>query len=322
MQIRYSVVLLAAVVWAPQSSWAQRPALDEAERLITAGIFSEARQILEKWQRDNPGAQRMDQETQARYHLLSARVTTAADSAEDSYLRIAVNYPTSRVAPEALLRLSQARHARGDDAQAMAYLERLLADYPETDQRPLAAVWLARVSGTASRSAVCDVLRSVKAGTNPETVQHLKNEQARACGPAPKGAPKAAARVAPKATAPAITVARTPAKPDTARTTTKADSPRVTPSTSRASAAGNARVSIQTGAFRELSRARAAKRELERAGYEDVRLVRVPGKTLIRVRIGKFSNRTAAASVLTRLAQSDVSAVLVTDTESETIVRN
>jgi cell division protein FtsN len=83
-----------------------------------------------------------------------------------------------------------------------------------------------------------------------------------------------------------------------------------------------ATVAIQIGAYRELSGARAAQTELERAGFSDIRLVRVPGNTLIRVRIGKYSNRAAASAMLARLGAAKISAVLVNDANSETVVRN
>jgi hypothetical protein len=49
--------------------------------------------------------------------------------------------------------------------------------------------------------------------------------------------------------------------------------------------------------------------------------VRVPGNQLIRVRIGKFADRPAAAAVLAALARADISAVLVSDAHTETSVK-
>ena len=78
---------------------------------------------------------------------------------------------------------------------------------------------------------------------------------------------------------------------------------------------------MQVGAFRDLEGARDVQAQLESAGFTDVRMVRVAGNNLIRVRIGRFVNRAGAADLLARLAARDISAVLVTDADKEEIVR-
>ena len=78
---------------------------------------------------------------------------------------------------------------------------------------------------------------------------------------------------------------------------------------------------MQVGAFRDIEGARDVRAQLESAGFSEVRLVRVAGNNLIRVRIGRFVNRAAAANLLARLAARDVSAVLVTDADKEELVR-
>jgi cell division protein FtsN len=311
MRTNPAVWLCMSMLLLPANASAQRGLLDEAEALITAGVLPDARQALQRWRRENPTAARTDEENQARFHVLTARVNADAQVAEDHYLTVAVNYPTTRVAPEALLRLGQARHARGDSQHAVAYLERVMADYPESELRAMAAIWLARVqTGTASKRELCNVLRSVETGSNPETIQHMKNEQIRACG-----------------SAQVVTTARKPAAPrsvrtDTIRAPAKVDTAVIEPAEPASVSTGKSTIAIQVGAYRELSRARAAKLELERAGFTGARLVRVPGNTLIRVRIGKFNNRAAASALLARLGAANLSAVLVNDTESETAVRN
>ncbi len=304
MRTKYAAVL-AALVFMPSLVSAQNGLLDHAEARVTGGQFRDARGLLERWRREHPGAARSDQEQMARYLLLAGRVTTNADSAEYNYLTVAVDYPTARVAPEALLRLAQARYTRADTAQAASYLERLLSDYPDSEQRPIGAVWLARVRAKGQNAAMCEVMRNIAAGTNPETVQYFNSEQARVCG----GAAPSVTR--PTSTRPATTAAP---KPET-RSPTK---PVV--ATEKTSATG--RVSIQVGAFREFSGALGVQRQLESAGFTGVRLVRVPGNQLIRVRIGRFESRTAAASTLARLANANFSAVLVADANTETRVTN
>jgi DedD protein len=140
------------------------------------------------------------------------------------------------------------------------------------------------------------LLRGVEPGTNPETITYYKAEQTRYCGSA------AATRPQPSRSAPAATQTAPP-KPGGAPAST-------------------GRLTIQAGAFRELSGAQSVKQQLERAGFTDIRLVRVPGNQLIRVRIGRFADRAAAAQTLARLASADISAVLVSDAHTETPVKN
>jgi cell division protein FtsN len=275
----------------------QRPLLDQVDGAIANGTFSDARALLDEWRRRNP---RADQEDRARYHVLSARVTMNADSAEDGYLTVAVNYPTTRVAPEALLRLAQARHMSADTAQAIAYLERMVADYPNAEQLPMAAVWLARLTpNSRNNSSLCQKLRGIPPGSNPETLSLLRTELQRVCG-----------------TSVAVTPTR-PAPTRPARTDAPSESP-----TQSASSSATGKIAIQVGAFRETSGAREVKAQLERAGITGVRLVRVPGNQLIRVRVGRFANRAAASATLARLANADISAVLVADADTETVVKD
>ena len=322
MRINRLLLLVFAGLVFPAPLRAQQPQvrglIEQAESQLGAGVLDSARTLLQEWRRSNPNAARSNQEQQARYHLLSARLLTNADSAEDQYLTVAVNFPTSKSAPEALLRLAQARHARGDSQQAATYLQRLLADYPAADQRPMAAVWLARVQPRSAE--MCSMLRGVQPGTNPETIETLKNEITRVCNSPP---PKIAVEKPVETPKPVVVKADTTRVSTPAPTSkpTTAPSPTPPPATAPAPApASVGRVAIQVGAFRELTGARGVMIELQRAGFSDVRLVRVPGNNLIRVRIGRFENRAAASATLARLAANDISAVLVTDADTETRV--
>jgi cell division septation protein DedD len=305
--MRTKSLVIAAIVMLPAPVFAQRGLLDHAEARITGGQFSEARGLLQRWRRENPTAARTAQEQQARYHLLAARLSTNADTAEYNYLTVAVDYPTSRFAPEALLRLAQARHTRGDTTQATSYLQRLLADYPESEFRPMGAVWLSRLRAKGQDAAVCEVLRNVSPGTNPETIEYFKSEQKRVCGSTTASARPTPQRPVVQSPMPAPKLDSAPAR--------NVENP-----PSEKTSAG--RVAIQIGAFRELKGARGVQSQLEDAGFRDVRLVRVPGNQLIRVRIGKYENRAGAASMLARLANANFSAVLVTDANIETRVTN
>lgn len=82
------------------------------------------------------------------------------------------------------------------------------------------------------------------------------------------------------------------------------------------------RAAIQVAAFRERSGARSVARQLEKAGFQDVRLVTVPDNTLIRVRIGRFDNSAAAAATVAKLKAGGFSAVVVFDAERETALHD
>jgi cell division septation protein DedD len=328
-----ALVVLPTVLTAQD---APRPPLDEAEWHLARGEFPEARAIVQRWRRTNPSS-RAEQDEQAHYYLLRGRLTTNADSAEDHYLTVAVNHPTSRYAAEALLRLGQARNARRDTSEAVTYLRRVITDYPPSDHRTMAAVWLVRIESARAgeRALMCDLLRTMPKGTNPEVIANLKLETDRVCvgrtvaqsaaaaarqptQPAPK--PQTPVRAPPRVTR-TDTTRTTPRTeievseaPDTARPST----PTTTEPTATPVAGG--RVSVQVGAFRDLDRARDVQAQLESAGFSEVRLVRVAGNNLIRVRIGRFTNRAGAEPVLARLAAADMSAVLVTDADKETVV--
>ena len=297
------LVLVPASAAAQATAQTQRSLLEQSEMLLNSGQLDTARSLLARWRREQP---RAGHEEQAHAFLLAARLTANADSAEDNYLNIALSHPTTRSAPEALLRLAQVRAARGDSAQASTYLERLLADYPASEHRTAGALWLARLrAGTGGNAAACATLRGVQGGSDSELNTQLKNDQARYCG--------GNVAVAPASTAPP----KTPA-PEPKPAVTSVPKPQPQPEPVVTSPAG--RIAIQVGAFRDVNGARRLQQQLQRAGF-DARLVRVPGNTLVRVRIGAFANRAAASPVLAKLAAADISAVLVTDVPSEEAVR-
>lgn len=81
------------------------------------------------------------------------------------------------------------------------------------------------------------------------------------------------------------------------------------------------RVAIQIAAFRERSGARSVARQVEKAGFADVRLVTMPENSLIRVRIGKFESASQALPIATKLKAAGFSAVIVSDAEREQQLR-
>lgn len=75
-------------------------------------------------------------------------------------------------------------------------------------------------------------------------------------------------------------------------------------------------ISVQVGAFRNLAGARSLASDLRASGYQP-RLVRVPGNNLIRVRLGRFSEREEASGLQRRLAEAGLESTIVSDARSE-----
>ncbi len=75
-------------------------------------------------------------------------------------------------------------------------------------------------------------------------------------------------------------------------------------------------VAVQLGAFSTVERARIVAEEAREEGF-DVRLVRVEGSELVRVRAGHFPDRSAARDLRDRLRGTGMDAVIVTDAREE-----
>lgn len=91
---------------------------------------------------------------------------------------------------------------------------------------------------------------------------------------------------------------------------------------SAAAPAGALRFAIQVAAFRDRNGARSVAQNLKQAGYEQVRLVTVPGNELVRVRVGRFASETAASDVLKRLQAAGYKPVVAADVQREKVVRD
>lgn len=92
--------------------------------------------------------------------------------------------------------------------------------------------------------------------------------------------------------------------------------------TSAGAPAGALRFAIQVAAFRDKNGARSVAQNLKKAGFEQVRLVTVPGNELVRVRVGRFASETAASDVLKRLQAAGYKPVVASDLQREKVVRD
>lgn len=172
---------LLAVLAAPARACAQSAELLRIDSLIAGSRLTEARTALQRW-RQGPG-RRAGAADAAHALLLRGRLATDADSALTAYLEIALGYPSSHAAPEALLRLGQAALAAGDATRAAGYLERLTRDYPGAPQRLGGQIWLARAERARNRTAEACALIAAAAREAPADapLRPLLAEEQRAC---------------------------------------------------------------------------------------------------------------------------------------------
>jgi TolA-binding protein len=181
----FGAIAACAIALLPRTVHAQDGSLERVQELITTGRFTEADNTLLQWERSIADARSAAAPAdRARAAYLRALLTTDAGAAQDMFVRIALSYPSSAVAPEALLRLGQLLLTTGETRRATAYLERLRTDYPGAPARERGLLWLARAQIAAGRANVAcrtatDGLRDT---ADPELQRLLEIERARSCG--------------------------------------------------------------------------------------------------------------------------------------------
>ena len=295
--MRLAALLLAGVVAAAAPAAAQPPSLDRAEALIAQGDYAAAREIVDRWWREEPAANPdLVRAGRPRALLLRARLATDPAAAEQDYLALALGYPSAPETAVALLRLGQGLLASGQATRAVTYLERLAVDHPNSPDRAVALLWLARARRHAGRGdAACDAANQAAAirGAGADLTALIRSEQVASCRRI------ADARPAGRQTA-------TPTRPAAAQR----EPPR----------AGAAAFAAQAGAFREQRGAEALAAQLRRAGFEP-RLVRLPGSSLVRVRVGRFTRAAEAEALVARLRAAGFTALVVRDAAREQAVR-
>lgn len=186
---------VAACLCVPASNTAaqQDATLRRIEELAGSGRFTEARATLERWNREHPESRPVDGDTRTHALLLGARLAVEPETATEHYLALALGYPFSARAAEALLRLGQAFVAsaelggdsgRGAATRAVGYLQRLVSDYPGNPHRTPGILWLVRAQALAGRTAdACrTAVDALAAGIpDPEVDDMLRVEHATWC---------------------------------------------------------------------------------------------------------------------------------------------
>jgi len=293
VRLRQSLLLLVvgtiSVLLCARPAAAQQRELAAIDSLIAADDFAAARTRIAAWWQEHAAQAQNDPALRARALFLRARLQTDPSLARDDYLAIALGTPTAPEAPAALLYLAQGLTATGDHERAAGYLERLLRDYPNSQLRETARLWLVRVLRDAGRpSAACAVARQRGdlAGT-PELDSLFRAEEAPACASAARG------------------------EPDKPRPTPTREAPATTAAT-----VATSKYALQLGAFRSEAGAKSLADRLRQAGYQP-RIVYIPGSTLRRVRVGSFDSPKAAEPTLRKLRSAGFDVVLVDDADRE-----
>lgn len=273
------LALVCLVAGAPAG--AQTPSLERAAEMLAAGRTAEARELVRAWWAAVPGGAGAPRETATALYLRARLAVDAA--AEEDYLAVALGYPTSPHAPDALLRLGQLLLAAGEPARSEGYLQRLVSDYPGRSDRPLALLWLARARRAGGRVREgCEAVRQGLALGPEAGLGALLDAEAALCGGA------------------------------TSATRLGAASER----SGAAPPAGSGAYSVQLGAFRSPDGARELTRRLQRAGF-DARAVSVEGSALVRVRSGRLATFREAAALRERLTAAGFEGVVVEDVARE-----
>ncbi len=207
-----------------------------------------------------------------------ATFSKTAAGAERDYRRIAVEYPLSPRAQEALFRLAQLETTRGDRASARSHLTRIQREHPSGPISTRANVMLAQLSfGDGDDVAGCAAVSAARENLTPADVE-LRNQLEYYT---PRCANLAATRAAGDTTA--------------ARTTETSTQARL-------------QYSVQAAAYVTRDSAEVLAKRLSTRGYN----VRIVGTSKpFRVRVGRYPTRDRAAEVLREMAQVSVKGIIV-----------
>jgi TolA-binding protein len=212
---------------------------------------------------------------------------TAAD-AERDLRTIIVTYPASARSADALMRLAQLELARGDRDQAVAHLQRIVVEHPESPNRPRAAFWVARtLLDEGNLPTGCARLADASRLT-PSTEVELANQigylQQRC-----QGVDTTAKATATQAPARAASSAPPPPAPTRATSGT----------------AARGRYTVQVAAFSTLALANGLRDVLVARGYP----ARVVGAAKpFRVRVGRYATRAVAEAAASAMRAKKLTA--------------
>lgn len=264
---------VAAIAQAPAP--ATESVFVRAQRMVTAGQDSAGRAVVDSVLRaTDAGTPRY-----AEALFWRATFSRTAAAAERDYRQIAVEYPLSPRAQEALFRLAQLETTRGDRASARAHLTRIQREHPYGSMSARANVMLAQLSfGDGDIVAGCAAVSAARETLTADV--ELRNQLDYYT---PRCANLAATGAVGDTT---IAAARTTG------TSTKA----------------RQEYSVQAAAFVTRDSAEVLAKRLSTRGYN----VRIVGTSKpFRVRVGRYPTRDRAAEVLRELTQVNVKGMIV-----------
>ena len=290
-----TLVVVAPHVGAQTNPAGRSPAIDSifarAKQLVVNGNGAAGRLLVDSV----VAATDPDSLTYAEALYWRAALAATSADAERDYRRLAVEYPLSPRAGEALFQLAQLEVARGDRAAATTHLDRFLLDNPTSADRGRAGLMLVRVSFDQNDPQhACTVLRRALRDV-PQAEVELHNQLDYY---SPRCASVDSTRVSSGA----------PARDSSHRDATHGDSTKRDAGrrdSTASSHASKARYTLQVAAYGSRADADALAKRLKARGID----VRVAGTArLFRVRIGHYETRAAAAAAARELKAKKIDA--------------
>lgn len=171
-----ALALLASAAGAPAAA----QDLADARRMAQQGQVDSARATLARLLAATPATDTLYPEILYTQGGLAANTTEM----QRAYQRLALEYPNSPWADDALLRLAQIEFAVNDPQGALRQVERLRADYPASPLLGIAALWGARAHFALDNVAAGCVLLAdglARAGDDVELRNQLEYHRGR-CG--------------------------------------------------------------------------------------------------------------------------------------------
>ena len=295
--VLFPAVLLLAIPAAAAGQEGQEglEGLGFVDALAAAGRTEEARAVLETWwDSERTRSSRRDRQ---RGLWLRAVLTVDPGMASLDYQRLVVGYPGGPYSDEALVRLAMIASSDADLLGAAGYYRILLQDYPRSPERVRARQWLS---------------------------DHSEEAAALEAQAAAEGRAAAEAQAAADSTA-ALERAAPPAaevEPEVADSLPGVEEPaeQEAPEQEDAPAEEVGGYAVQLGAFSTEEAADIFAETLAQAGFE-TRVVRVEGSPLVRVRVGRFAERSAASELMAEIDRLGYDAAVVSDVAKEGPIR-
>ena len=277
--------------------------LGSVDALAAAGRTEEARAELEIWwDSERTRAGRRDRQ---RGLWLRAVLTVDPGMASLDYQRLVVGYPGGPYSDEALVRLAMIAGSDEDLLRAAGYYRALLQDYPRSPDRVRARQWLSDRSEEieeAEEAAALEAQAAAEAEVEPEVTDSLPELD----GPEPA---EQDSGVQDPVEEPAEQEAPVQEAPE-----------QEAPEQDDAPAEEVGGYAVQLGAFSTEERADRFAETLAQEGFE-TRVVRVEGSPLVRVRVGRFAERSTASELMAEIDRLGYDAAVVSDVAKEGPIR-